>query len=141
MNTFSFRELSALGSLIAIVVAYALYFTRIFGVIANGEVPDRMGVLAYAAVIVGVLVAIEIVYHAVLATRFRNEPMDERDRAIKARSHQYAYGVLIFGAVLVTGHLLFSDSGVVAAQFLLLAVVAAETVKYAATFTLYRLSI
>lgn len=140
MNNLSFRELSALGSLVAVVVAYTLYFSRVFGVIAGGDVPSGFEILAYGISIVGVLVAIEVAYHIVLGIRFKDEPMDERDRLIAARADQGAYGVLAFGAVLVVGHLLMTDSTVIAAQFLLLAIVLAEIVKYAATIVLYRRS-
>lgn len=141
MQTYSFRELSALGSLLAIVVAYGMYFTRIFGLIAGGTIPPGSEVFAYGLSIVGVLVAIEIGYHILLAIRFRDEPADERDRMISRRAHSYAYGVLITGAVLVIGYLLLNESPIIASQVLLLAVVLAEVVNYATTFVLYRLSI
>lgn len=141
MNTFSYRELSALGSLTAILVAYGMYFSRVFGLMAGGTVPDKADVLAYGISIVVVLVIIEVVYHIVISLRFKEEPMDERDRAIHARADRYAYGMLIFGAAMVTGHLLMTESTVAAAQFLLLAIVLAEIVRFATQLVLYRLGV
>lgn len=140
MNNLSFRELSAGGSLLAIVVAYGLYFSQVFELITSGRTLDVQAFLAGTMGVIATIVIIQVVYHIVLSVRFRQEPKDERDEKISARATQYAYNVLIVGAaLLVFGHFSLTNSGMMVAQMLLLAIVLAEVVRYAATVVLYRM--
>lgn len=140
MNNLSFRELSAGGSLLAIVVAYGLYFSQMYELLTAGKTLDVPGFLAGTIGVVAAIVIIQVVYHVLLSIRFRQEPKDERDEKISARATQYAYNVLIVGAaILVFGHFSLTNSSMLVAQMLLLVIVLAEVVRYAATVVLYRM--
>lgn len=150
MKNLSFRELSALGSALAIAFCAYAYFPSIFWLSADfsaGTVRgiERADFVRTAVGMVVFLVVIEVVYHVVLAILMRNEanePADERDALIGMKAMRIGYGVIVTGIVLLAGHLLMVDlPGLVAVQYLLLVLFIGEGVRYASQFLLYRLSI
>ncbi|HEX7029279.1 MAG TPA: hypothetical protein VF254_01695 [Gammaproteobacteria bacterium] len=150
MKNLSFRELSALGSALAIAFcAYsylpaALWLSEEY---SEGTVHglERVEFVYTALGLVAFLAGIQIVYHVILAILMRseaNEPADERDRVIGMKATRIGYGVMVTGIVLLAGHLLTEDvSGLLAAQYLLLVLFIGEAIRYFAQFLLYRLSI
>lgn len=150
MQAFSFRELSALGSATAVAIAGGLYFPdafRIASALAAGTISgfDSSGLLGVAIGLVVTLIVIQVVSHILIAILYRdeaNEPRDERDRLIGMKAGRAAYGVLAFGVAIASGHVLMSDtSGLLAAQYMLLALFIAEFVNYGSRFVLYRMSV
>lgn len=156
MKTLSFRELSALASAIAVAVAAWLYFpdalmlashpVREMGPDGNMHVVNATETLVRFA-IGGVmfLVAMQVVFHIVLAIILRREtrePRDERDRLVMLKARRYAYEILAAGVVIAMAYLFSHDVlGVQAAQYLLMALFASEFVRYSLTFVYYRLSV
>ncbi|HEX6930295.1 MAG TPA: hypothetical protein VF267_13655 [Gammaproteobacteria bacterium] len=150
MKNLSFRELSALGSALAVAwCAYAYLPTALWlseeyseGMVRGLE---RADFLHTALGMVAFLAGIEIVYHVVLAILMRseaNEPPDERDRIIGMKAARFGYGVMIAGIVGLVGYLLTAEvPGLLAAQYLLLVLFVAEAVRYGSQFLLYRMSI
>lgn len=152
----SFRELSAMGSALILAVIAWNYFPDAF-LIADGgelrmatksgyEVLDKSSMLFWFGVgTIVTLIVFEIIYHIVLATRFREEAntsADERDRMVMSKARRNSYYVLDIGALFLVGHLYLTEpSGLMAAQFLLLLLVTAELVKYLSIVVFYRLSI
>jgi len=70
----------------------------------------------------------------------RGEPLllDERDRAIDGRATRTAYFVMLTGMIVVGVVMPFSDSGWKLTNTALLAIVLAETVRYALIVAGYR---
>lgn len=156
MKTFSFRELSALVSAVAVAVAAWLYFpdaltmaSHAVGQIgANTDMQltdSRAMLIRFAIGSVVFLVALQIMFHVALAIFWRRdatEPRDERDRIVALKARRYAYEILAAGVLIAMAYL-FSHNlpGVLAAQYLLMTVFASEFVRYALTFVFYRLSV
>lgn len=90
----SLREKSAWVSLVIMLFVFVPDFGRLVGPLSRGEFPSAVGILPLflGAVILEtfLFVAAEIT----IAILSRNEPTDERDRAIDATAHRYAYYVL-----------------------------------------------
>ncbi|HEX6928723.1 MAG TPA: hypothetical protein VF267_05715 [Gammaproteobacteria bacterium] len=150
MKNLSFHELSALGSAFAVITGACVYFPdalRLAAAFSAGTAQDtaRWDVVSLALGMIALLVAIEVVYHVILAIVLRseaNEPPDERDRLIDMKAVRNGYGVIVTGVVLLGGHLLMVDvPGLLAAQYLLLVLFIAEAVRYSSQFALYRMSI
>lgn len=150
MKNLSFRELSALGSALAIAFcAYtylptALWLSEEYSEgMANGLV--RVDFLYPALGVVVFLAGIQVVYHVILAILMRsdaNEPRDERDRVIGMKAARVGYGVMITGIVGLIAYLLTVEiPGLLAAQYLLLVLFVAEAIRYGSQFLLYRMSI
>jgi hypothetical protein len=156
MKTLSFREMSALGSALAIALAAYLYFPhalQIVGLVTPQVSPDA-GVppLAQGAALIGYiiglvifLVVLQIIYHIVIGILWRRdaeERRDERDRMVVLKANRLAYYVLLVGLFVLIGLLLVSNvSSLLAAQYVFMALFAGEFARYFATFVYYRLSI
>lgn len=156
MKTFSFRELSALLSAIAVAVAAWIYFpdalmmashsVRELGADGYLHAVDPTWMLVRFAIgAVMFLVAMQVVFHIVLAILLRREsrePKDERDRLVMLKARRYAYEMLAAGVVIVMSYLFSHDvPGVLAAQYLLMTLFVSEFLRYGLTFVYYRLSV
>lgn len=152
----SFRELSAMGSAIILAIFSWAYFPSAFLIAKGGElrlatksgyeILDKSSMLFWYGVgTIVALIVIEIIYHVVLAIRFRKEantPADERDRMVMSKARRNSYYVLGIGVLFLIVHLHMTEpSGLMAAQLLLLLLAAAEFIKYLSIVIIYRLSI
>ena len=156
MNDISFREWSALGSAIFLVIVAGIYFPDAFLIAGsaglrlmgeNGEwqlMDEGAALVRHGIAVVVLLVILEIAYHTVLGIRFRDEieeTRDERDRQVVLRSSRVAYLVLDVGLLVFIGNLFyFQMNTLLVAQWILLLLVAAEVAKLLATFAYYRLN-
>ncbi len=89
----SLREKSAWISLVISLFVFVPYFARLFGAIRQGDLPD-LGILGPFLGAAAVQVALIVIGEIVAALSTRDEPADERDRAIDARANRYGYHVL-----------------------------------------------
>ena len=95
----SYQEKSILGSLFAFVVVFGYYFTAVLRDLGRPDFDGgTVGRLVFAVI---AIVAIEIVYHIVLALESKPEPKDERDVLIECKAYRNAYFLLAGGAFCV----------------------------------------
>ncbi|MES1196612.1 MAG: DUF2178 domain-containing protein [Steroidobacter sp.] len=153
MKSFSFREMSSLGSAVGIVLAACLYFPKALSISAqlqralgDAAVWGQRGVLIGLGVVsVIFLVVLQIVYHIVIGIIWRrdaNEKMDERDRMVNLKAARVAYAILTISIWMTSGYLFLANvSAVQAVQYLFLSIFVSEFVRYGATFVYYRLSV
>ena len=93
----SFEEKSAWGSLPALAVASWLFFPMAIRHIAAGGEP--VDLIFRALFVIGVIIAIEVVYHSVTAVSAKARETDERDLMISLKADRVAGYVLGFGVV------------------------------------------
>lgn len=140
----SFREKSAWACLVCTLVVFVPYFVFVAGLVQRGELSLLRVLVAFVAAVI-CQAGLAGLYHAAIALRTREEPADERDRAIEGRSVRAAYWVLLTGVmVLVLGVPMLgglvpgSDSGLLVGQIALLCVVVAESVHFGVQAAGYR---
>ena len=148
----SFREKSAWITLVIQLVVFVPYFQQVFGPLGRGEMRIGLANLLSAFIAMVVLqVVLSVIFHVALALHAREEPADERDKAIEAKSTHVAYYVLVTGCF-VAGFGMFvlaalSSSPALASslqayllmsQVLLFCVVLAETAQYVTQIVGYR---
>lgn len=136
----AFKEKIAWLSLVAMVVAYGVYFTLISpaflpGGATTGYLLALLGGVLIAQAVVVVVASIAL---AVQAGREANAPADERDRAIARRGAAVAYFVLLVGIIVVGCVMPFSAHGWQIVNAALLALVVAEIVRYGVVVASYR---
>jgi hypothetical protein len=141
----SFEEKSAWGSLLAISVASWLFFPMaVAHIAAGGELIDLTFRIVF---VIGVIIAIEIVYHAVIAGKSRNSDADERDAQFNLKADRIAGYVLGFGVVWIVGLIMIRSSltgapavpsSVMVSIYLLMAITASEASKLLSQIWFYR---
>ena len=103
----SYQEKSILGSFAAMVVVYGYYFAS---VVRDTRQPEfDGGNVARLVFTVVTIVAIEVVYHIVLALESKVEAKDERDVLIEGKAYRNAYFLLASGAFLVIGSVIMAN--------------------------------
>jgi hypothetical protein len=129
----SFREKSALATVIALALVYGFYAWRVWGVgVPPAEaMPGMVGVALAQAIVVAVA-------HIALAIHRRPERPDERDQAAALHGQRNAYYVLLTGAIGVLWLALRGMPGLTVAHAMLAAVVLAEIVRHASQLVFYR---
>lgn len=144
----SFREKTALASLLTTVAVYGPYFVYVFGQFARGT-PAVIAMSGAFIVAVALQTILMVVAHVIFALHGRPEGKDERDLAIEARSFRYAYIAFAGGAWTAAG-LALAWAGAQSAppgshhvpllmlQAFLLAFVLAETTKFLVQVVGYR---
>ena len=145
----SFQEKSILGSLIITTCLFGAYFIEVFElVIAN----NSTGILSLPGRLMGIVlsvVAVEIIYHVVIAIFAKDEGTDERDRLIAAKATQVAYYILAIGCVTAVGHLFIStlreasasissETTILAANVIVFSFILAEVVGFGLQLFYYR---
>lgn len=140
----SFEEKSAWGSLLSISVASWLFFpVAIAHIQAGGEPVD---LLFRALFVVGVVIAIEVVFHSA-TTMPKDREADERDAMIGLKADRYAGYVLAIGVALIIGQIVLRDAVpyapqqqpiVLVAIYLMLAMTVSEASKPIAQIWFYR---
>ena len=145
----SFREKSAWASLAVMLLVYLPYFVHVFRLFGRGELKGDALVGQFIGAVVFQIFLL-IIVHVVIAIQSRQRQMDERDRAIEARSYKIAYLALIssFFVVLPSAiSLVFALKPALVSslvglpflsQLLLLCFVTAEAMKYSAQIVGYR---
>ena len=141
----SYKEKSAIGTLILVLIVYGVYFDNVFELVDEGitDVP------ALLPVIIGVvifMIMLQVAYEVVIAIIHRNDEMvDERGKAIEARADRVSGYVLAIGIYCCIGYIIFgSVRGIPSLDFvvvnlLLLCLGLSEVVKYALQIASYRL--
>lgn len=135
----SFREKSAWISFVAIFVIFGFYFARVAGVVFAGHSAQGLGRLFF--VLVCGLVLVEVVLHVAVAAWSPHDartPKDERERLIELRATRLAFPVLLGGALAAIGTMHLSAGRWEMAHAVLLAIVAAELVRFGAQIVYYR---
>jgi cytochrome b561 len=136
-----YREKIVWLSLFAIAVAFVPYFTYVAMMPAASEGLPSLRQLILYAVATGVQVVILLGGRAWLALRSPGDvriPPDERDRAIRQKSVQTAYFVLIGGTILAGVVMPFYSSGWEIVNTALFMIVLAEVVNYSIAAFSYR---
>jgi hypothetical protein len=145
----SYREKSAWATLLVMLVVYAPYFINVAGMFRRGQMTGGALLGAFMGA-VGFQVGLSIAVAIALAILTREEPPDERDRAIEAQAYRYAYNTLVAGPFVLIPAMFGLMSGIDPAalpgmltisflsQALLLCLVAAETVRYVTQIIGYR---
>ncbi len=135
--TMAYREQTAWLTLVAMLIAYTIYF----GMVLTGQVGPRLfDILLPFGVIAAIQAVAVITGHIFLA--IRNGPdarqADERDRAIARRGSTAGYYILIVGMIVVGVVMPFSDPAPKIVNTALLTIVLAETVRYVLVIASYR---
>lgn len=141
MPTFdlSFREKSAWVSLLSLLAVFIPFFWNSWRQF-TGAIPGREAV-STAFTLLAAFVVLEIVLHLALAWRAPGEarsPRDERERLIDMQATRVAFRVLVVGALAAVGVVHLTRSAWVIQQVVLLAVVAAQVVRFVRQIVLFR---
>ena len=146
----TFQEKSLVGTLTATLVLFSYYFNEAFQAFtsSSSEPLARLPFLMIGVVLV--FVAVEAIYHIVIALHSKPEGSDERDRQIERCAARISYFVLMCGCFLTMGHVLlnmFIDYGtqqvtlttpVMTVNLILLSVVLAEITGFGLQLYYYR---
>ncbi len=136
---FAFREKIAWLSLLAMIIAYSIYFFIVQGALRQGASTGQL--LGCLGAVLGAQLVVVVVASIAIALRSGAEaraPADERDRAIARRGAAAAYFVLMIGMILVGCVMPFSERGWAIINAGLLALVTAEIVRYGTIVASYR---
>lgn len=136
----AFREKIAWVTLVALCVAYGVYFLVLGPNVAFGEndlvdVVWSFGPVAVAHALITIGGSILV---AVTAPRDANRPADERDQAISRRSNAIGYYALLVGLIFVGVVMPFSEPPYKIINVALAVVVLVEIVRNATTLISYR---
>jgi hypothetical protein len=135
----SFREKSAWISFFSFLVVFGIYFGNVLLVLL-GHTSARGTQRLFFTLLV-VLVAVEVLLHALVAARSPREaltPKDERERLIELKATRIAFFVLVGGALLAIATTHHGAGTWVLAHCVLFAVVVAELVRFGSQIVFYR---
>ena len=136
----AYREKVAWLSLLTMIAVFVPYFTWSGLNPPTGPLPNFGQMLLYA-IVCAVWLLLLGAGHLYLRSRDQQQallPLDERDLAIKYRSRDYAYGVLLIGLIVVGCVMPFRSAGWEIANTAILAIVLAEAVNYISMILSYR---
>jgi hypothetical protein len=139
----SLREKSAWACLAITVAVFIPYFAHVFSDFARGELQAKSVLIAFFLASAW-QVLLHVVVQFVVAIRSRQQPKDERDRAIESKSFRHAYWIFAFAVwpvIMVEAgatslHSLSTPAMI--CQLLFLCFVAAEITRYATQIACYR---
>ena len=140
----SFEEKSVWGSLLAIGLSSWLFFPAAFAHVNAGAEPA--GLLGRVVFVVGVLIAVEVVYHTIIGASSRAHESDERDALISLRADRNAGFVLGFTLFWIIGLIMFRSmrpdlsppEAFMIAIYILLALTVSEAAKLVSQIWYYR---
>lgn len=138
-STMTYTEKKAWLTLVAMLLAYSLYFGLILAGHPAGR--DRFAMLWLFGTIAATQAVVVIIGHVWLAIAARKLPrarVDERDRAIAARGTRIGYYVLLTGTIIVGVVMPFTDPPMHIVNSALFAIVVAETAGLLVVVTSYR---
>jgi hypothetical protein len=136
--TMAYREKTAWLTLVAMIVAYTIYFSII---LSRTTPPGLMDIVWTFGAVAGTQGIVVLIVSIVLAIRQSGEariPADERDRAIARRGASAGYYVLMIGMILTAVVMPFTDPAPKIVNTALLALVIAEAVRLIMIVTSYR---
>lgn len=137
--SMNFREKTAWLNVIAMTVAYIVYFGLLLsGHPAGREVLPMLWLFGSIAVAHAITVIVGTIILSAQAPKSERARADERDRAIRRRGAAAGYYVLLVGMIVVGVYMPFVDSGVSLANCGLLAIVLAELVNSVVVLMSYR---
>jgi len=145
----SFKEKSAWGLLLGIVLVSVFYFPAAFGIVAEAPAGPSRAVPLITISVIGViaLVVIEVIYHAFIAgLSGGGAASDERDALIDLKAERNGGFALGFGLVWLVGHIVtqsvFAAASVPGAMeivlYILLALTASEIARLLSQLWYYR---
>ena len=147
----SFREKSAWGILLSIVLVSVFYFPAALRIVAgasDGEV--RVGPLITISVVgVIAIIVIQVVYHAFVASLSRDTDSDERDSLIDLKAERNGGLALGVGLFWLVGHIVAQSvlkayavpTPMEIVVYILLALTASEVVKLMSQLWYYRIGV
>jgi len=107
---FSFREKGLIASLVITLLVFGNYFFQVF---ANLQVtPSEQNGFGDLIGLVILVVILEAIIHAFLASQHSTEIEDERDKLIQRMSYRNSYWFLIIGIWVLLIQFLATGSGV-----------------------------
>ena len=146
----SYRELGAWASLMVTCFVYVPYFSWV----SQRFLENRLGAGDLLGVFLGAVITqvfFLVVIHVVLAIVLKDEPRDERDRIIEAKSSHLAYNILSISSVIAAVWIVIGGVGsasvpefmrhlqpIFLSQVFLFLCILAETVKYLTQGICYR---
>ena len=142
------REAGAWACLIVTSLIYGPYFLRVWRTFAAGELTGATLLEIFVAAVISQIVLL-VAIHIVIAIVLKDEPKDERDRAIENKSSRLAYNVLSIGIVIAAISIVliplkqappvarYLDPIFLSQAFLFLAILA-EIVQYGSQVIFYR---
>lgn len=134
----AWREKQAWLTLLVMVVAYGAYFALVTA--SERSLLDMLLLFGGVAIAQTVIMIVGTTLLAVQAGKEARAKADERDRAIERRGTRIAYFVLLTGMIIVGVVMPFSKQGWQISNAALLALVAAEIVRYGVVVASYRRS-
>ncbi len=132
----AWREKQAWLALSVMVVAYGAYFALVAA--SQRSMLDMLLLFGGVAIAQAVIMIVGSILLAVQAGKEARARADERDRAIDRRGTRIAYFVLLTGMIVVGIVMPFSKQGWQISNAALLALVAAEIVRYGVVVASYR---
>lgn len=132
----AWREKQALLALSVMVVAYGAYFALVTA--SERSMLDMLLLFGGVAIAQAVIMIAGSILLAVQAGKEARAKADERDRAIDRRGTRIGYFVLLTGMIVVGIVMPFSKQGWQISNAALLALVAAEIVRYGVVVVSYR---
>ena len=145
----SFQEKSLAGSLVLTVVLFGWYFIMVFESLTGDT--SSAAVLPFQLLwVIGIVVAVEVVYHVLIAVTEKPAETDERDRLIELKATRVSYLVLVAGCLAGIGHAIVHAHAepavagrvqldpIMTANLVLLAFILAEVVGFAVQLWYYR---
>jgi hypothetical protein len=133
----SFREKTAWVCLVTMAAVYGWYFAATLPALAAGGAAGLR--LSTSILVLAVLQVVPLVVIAAASPREAKAPLDERDRLIELKGSRAAYVVLVCGALLAcVAAMHFSAGGALLANYIFLAIVAAQLAKYLTQIVHYR---
>lgn len=132
----AWREKQAWLALSVMVVAYGAYFSLVTA--SEQSMLDMLLLFGGVAIAQAVVMIVGSTLLAVQAGKEARAKADERDRAIDRRGTRIAYFVLLTGMIVVGVVMPFSKQGWQISNAALLALVAAEIVRYGIVVASYR---
>lgn len=132
----AWREKQAWLALSVMVVAYGAYFSLVTA--SEQSMLDMLLLFGGVAIAQAVVMIVGSTLLAVQAGKEARAKADERDRAIDRRGTRIAYFVLLTGMIVVGVIMPFSKQGWQITNAALLALVAAEIVRYGVVVASYR---
>lgn len=145
----SYRELGAWASLVVTGFVYVPYFSWVL----QRFLENRLGAGDLLGVFLGAVftqIFFLVAIHVTMAIVLKEEPRDERDRVIDAKSSQLAYNVLSISSVIAAVWIVIGGAGwslpgimryldpIFLSQVFLFLCILAETVKYLTQGICYR---
>ena len=138
--SMSYREKSAWIALLLDVGLYGYYAWHLVGAIQRGET-ETFEYYSLLSTLIVILIIATIVLEAIVAgasPKEANAPADERERMISLKASNVAYYVVAIAALMTAGAIAYDQPAFYTVNFLFLAVVVADVMRYATMIIYFR---